>query len=110
MPKYVVTRTSIWGEDKMPHPKAELVNAEQYNFCTCKTLADTKQHSWFWRDGTFNHVEINGGTRMSTMEDVWVLDGVSLEELCDEFGELVISKSECPDYEIAVEIYDDYRE
>jgi len=108
MNKYIISRTSVW--EGKPCEEAFEENVTCYSFCTCKTLEEANRHDWFKRDGSFNHIEINGQTRHSYKDKEWVIQAESIEALYKKYGRLVVGDSECEEYPISIEIYDDYRE
>lgn len=111
MTKYIVTRTSEWG-NKQPCEEAKQESLIIHTWCTCKTLEESKKQEWFWRDGTFNHIKIQGkeGVRHSQICLRWTVEIDDLQAFIEKYGECVVALSNSDDIPLSIEIYDNYRE
>ena len=114
--KFIITRTSAYGNDEQPCEEA----VKEKHLCVderccgnADELSHTDKREWF-SEGTNHRVE-NGHIKRDFMEETWVIEIPSLEylmKLRDEYGEIiVVSKDELGGYDLpTLEIYDDWRE
>lgn len=116
--KFVVTRTSNYSMGENPPVKGAYLDkimnvdirciGDPSHFCTQRD-----RDTWYTQ-GT-NHRLINGEiARDLGLEDVWVVDISSIEDLMkirEECGNDIVIGTSCVDYATPeIEIYDDYRE
>lgn len=100
--------------DEAPDPIAREEKVWRYSRCTCKTLDEVKSKphvaQWFYREGTRNHREENGGTVMESEYESWLADVPSLEWCFDKWGDIIVQSCDVVGVKYHVRIYDGYNE
>jgi hypothetical protein len=111
--KFIITRTSVWYNENPRCEGATKETVTKTSIGSWKTLADAKKDNgkgWFFKEGTFNHREIEGQVAHDYHSECWVLEVNTVEQLIDlvkEYGNLILKyRDSIPE----IEIYDDYRE
>lgn len=108
MAKYIVSRTSIWGEkpvdEAVPcevHPYRGISGraAEFYK----KKLRKQIDVEWEDEDGSFGGYQKEG-------EAAWLCDIPDLHEFVNKYGNVILMKPHNKEGYWELEIYDDYRE
>ncbi|MHC1584611.1 MAG: hypothetical protein ACXQTM_08345 [Methanosarcinales archaeon] len=115
--KFVVERTSTWGEGK-PCDEAVKSKATWVDRRKANSVEEAKRKPWFkdWYNSTINHREENGfivGDRKGEKEEVWVVELRTLEDFVDfvrKYEQVVVSVSFYKEYPFQIEIYDAWRE
>lgn len=119
--KFIITRTSVWGDDSSPCAEAkkeQIARTEVRTFHSPeefdKKFAE-REGAWL-SVGTNHRIGRNGYIcRDRDMEDVWIIEVNSIEELIvlsQKYGRIIvedcrlISNDKYP----TIEIYDTYRE
>lgn len=110
--KFLVSRTSIWDDEKSPYEKAY---KDKYIRVDTRTVDDPKKlkikEDWY-SEGENHRVE-NGYIKRDFESTAWFVDISTLEDLIklkNEVGDLVIQSSFQNEDLTEIEIYDGYRE
>lgn len=117
--KFIVERTSIWGNDK-PYEKCKLETVDRTEIRTLRTPEEfdakfsDREGKWLSR-GVDHCIDERGYIKRTHKNDinVWTIEINTLEELIalkDEVGERLILTTDYNSGLIGLEIYDDYRE
>lgn len=112
--KYIVTRTSCWGDEK---PCEEAVE-EIVTYVDERCIDDPMKNeyigkSWYTDEGYFNHRVENGHIKRDRKESAYTIELESLEDLQDfinKYGHVVIQETDYKEVPLEIEIYDDWRE
>jgi len=125
--KFKIERTSVWDSkpcDEAMHGSATYIDRRMTfhldkagMYCPQPTLEQARQQSWgteFFSKGA-NHREEKGGVaRDLDVENIWVIDIATLEDLLTlqgKYGDLIIKEEDCLEgITHTIEIYDYYRE
>lgn len=117
--KFIVSRTSAWGDEKPPCEEAKrdsIVRVETRTLYTPEEFDKRfAQREGKWLSVGTNHRVNEKGyiTRDNGTIDVWSVEFNTLEELiefCDKYGSVVIEDYMWNKAYREIEIYDDYRE
>ena len=117
--KFIVSRTSMWGEGKSPCEEAKrdsIVCVETRTLYTPEAFDErfAKREGKWLSVGTNHRVNKKGYiTRDNGMIDVWYVEFNTLEELiefCNKYGNVVIEDYMWNEEYKEIEIYDDYRD
>ena len=114
MTEFVCTRTSLFDDEKPPHPSARIVSYERVDLRTIDDPMKSPYIGAAWYESGRNHRVENGMIARDFDDERWVIEIDTMEELLEfvgESGEVVLSVNDhglTPCMEI--EIYDSYRE
>lgn len=118
--KFIVDRTSEWGDGKSPCEEAKrdsVPYVESYNYRTPEEydkINPMRRREGNWLSVGTNHRLNKEGciTRDRGMQDVWSIEINSIDELIEfvnKYERIVIQDDFSSDYKL-IEIYDDWRE
>lgn len=111
--KFIISRTSVYGEDVAPHPKAYKklsLYRDERGFDSPYKIPAFKGTEGDWYEKGINHRVENGHIVRDFPEEFWFINIDSLQELLDfvdDNGEVILGQR---NYHYSIEIYDDYRE
>ena len=119
--KFILSRTSVWGDTSKPLSKLakiETLNLTYMDSRNAKTLEEAKKKPWYksWFEQGTNHREENGLVvcdRLHQETPCNTIEVNSLEDilgLVNEEGEIVVTKTNYKEISYEIEIYDGYRE
>ncbi len=109
--KYIIERTSAWGESPIPTAHTEKVYRYDYR----RKPAENERNSWYEDFLTSCHdiKEMPDGRLRGVFnnpEEVWVDEIEDLHKFVEQYGCIILNKPSCEEGLWSVEIYDDYRE
>lgn len=112
--KYIVSRTSSWDEDKPCDEAYE----EEFIFVDERNVDDPSKNEfisqdWYTDTTFFNHRVENGHIKRDRKVKRWVVDIDTLEQLnafFKKYGKIIIQEEFGIPNQLAIEIYDDWRE
>lgn len=107
--KYIITRTSTWGEKPIPECVAMRVHKYSYR------LLGIKDNPNNWKEFCNSNTDIqivDGDYRGTNIRktNVWVAEVQDLHEFVLTYGEIILDKPCNAEGLWEIEIYDDYRE
>lgn len=117
--KFIVTRTSVWNDEKSPCEEAKhdsIVRVQTRTLYTPEAFDEkfAKQEGKWLSVGTNHRVDEKGYiTRDNGMVNVWSVEFNTINELvefCNKYGDVVIQNCMWNKAYKEIEIYDDYRE
>lgn len=107
--KYLVTRTSLWNDEK---PVEEATPIMVHRYIEFSTFADKRYRekerkgmevTWEKKDGSF-------GGYYKEPDEAWLCDIPDLHEFVKKYGKIILMEPKNKEGCWEVEIYDDYRE
>lgn len=115
----LISRTSIWDEEEKPIDECDSkkLHVHWLDFRSVKTIEEARNMHWYneWYKRGINHREENGfivcdipkskvmhTLKIDTIEDI--------QSFIKKYGIIVIKQSSYKEFDIELEIYDDYRE
>ena len=107
MDRYIVTRSSTWGEEK-PVPEAVKVSVLRSHFVSPNST-QTFREMMKRRSERFEEIE-GGGFNAFFREDAWACDIEDLKDFVKEHGCIILTEPDNEEGFWGVEIYDYYRE
>lgn len=113
--KYIVSRTSnFWGKNK----PCDEAHEEEFIFVDERCIDDPNKNpfiamDWYTDAEFFNHRVENGHIKRDRKDKKWVVEIDTLEQLndfCKKYGNIIIEEAFGIPNQLAIEIYDDWRE